>query len=231
MKEGGKEGSEVMGGLKRFVGPCKRLGEKEEDKTATMLRLFRYEGWEEKVVAERHADLGLLSFVIGSTPGLEVWNGTHFIPIEKSYNSPCATLLSGRQLQRLTNYRYPAGGHRVVSYGKPTNHVPASASPAAEHVGGVGGGEVDAVESNYRFSIVFVLRAHEPIIVDTDALTTEITGVWKEKDRIRGITAGEMYAEIRATHFNINTGLKERDEQRRKVAERKRMEMGVSGAG
>jgi len=60
-------------GLRKFVGPCQTMQQFEKDKTATMLRLFRYEGWEPKVVAEPHADLGLLSVVIGNVPGLEVW--------------------------------------------------------------------------------------------------------------------------------------------------------------
>ncbi|ORX95206.1 hypothetical protein BCR34DRAFT_498641 [Clohesyomyces aquaticus] len=196
------------GGLTRFVGACKTIGEQRDKRTATMLRLFRYEGWDEKVVAEPHADLGLLSMVIGNVPGLEVWNGQQFVPIEKTYNTPCATLLGGRQLQRLTNFRYPAGGHRVVSYGKPSPPSPSGTST---------GGEDDL---KYRFSIVFVLRADEPVMVDTDALTTEITGKWETP--IRGITAGKMYEEIRNAHFNINIGLKERDEQRKKVLESKK---------
>lgn len=130
-------------GLRRYVGPCKRMGDAEGDKTATMLRLFRYEGWEKKTVAEPHADLGLLSCVVGNVPGLEVWDGMEYIAIEKDYTTPCATLLGGRQLERLTNYRYPAGGHQVVSYGQP-NMPRDDPSNFPTH----------------RFSIVFVLRAH-----------------------------------------------------------------------
>ena len=48
---------EGEGGLRRFVGLCKRLGETKEDKTPTMLRLFRYEGEEAKIVAERKCDI------------------------------------------------------------------------------------------------------------------------------------------------------------------------------
>ncbi|KAF2703384.1 hypothetical protein K504DRAFT_343073, partial [Pleomassaria siparia CBS 279.74] len=195
-------------GLRAFVGSCRRLGEKEEDKTATMLRLFRYESWEEKVVAEPHADLGLLSIVVGDVPGLEVWNGKQFFPIEKNYINPSATLLGGRQLERLSNYRYPAGGHRVVSYGRPkAGPTPASAPSSLSP---------ESQPPKYRFSIVFVLRAYEPAIVNSDLLETEITGKWKAP--VKGVTAGKMYDEIRRAHFNINTDLKEREEQRRKLA-------------
>ncbi|KAH7138845.1 hypothetical protein B0J11DRAFT_26448 [Dendryphion nanum] len=182
-------------GLRRYVGSCKRMGQFEEEKTATMLRLFRYEGWEPKTVSEPHADLGLLSCVIGNVPGLEVWNGTNFIAVEKDYKTPCATLLVGRQLERLTNYRYPAGGHRVMAYGR----------PIADNTSG----------PMYRFSIVFVLRAHEPVEINSDLLTTKITGPWREP--LSGITVGNWYTQIRGAHFNINTAHKERDEQRRKL--------------
>jgi hypothetical protein len=37
----------------------------------------------------------------------------------------------------------------------------------------------------------------------------------------RGITAGELFKNIQAAHFNINTGMQERDEQKRKLAEKK----------
>lgn len=182
-------------GLRRYVGPCKRMGDSEDEKTATMLRLFRYEGWEEKTVAEPHADLGLLSCVVGNMPGLEVWDGFDWIAIEKDYTTPCATLLGGRQLERLTNYRYPAGGHRVVSYGKAKAvEEGSSGSPA------------------YRFSIVFVLRAHEPVKVDSDLLTTDITGPWEEP--LRDITVEKWYEQVRGAHFNINIDHKEREKQR-----------------
>ncbi|KAF2111396.1 hypothetical protein BDV96DRAFT_582087 [Lophiotrema nucula] len=195
------EGSLGMGteALSRFVGPCGTLQDTDAGKTATMLRLFRYEGWEEKVVAEPHADLGLLSFVVGDVPGLEVWNGQQFIPIEKTYTQPAGTLLAGRQLQRFSNFRYPAGGHRVVSYGRPS--------------------EVDGQEKKYRFSIVFVLRAHEPVIVNSADLETEVTGKWEHP--VTDMSAGVLYEQIRNAHFNINTGMKEREEQRRKLEGKK----------
>lgn len=218
-------------GLRTFVGPCKRLGEEEKDKTATMLRLFRYEGWEEKVVAEPHADLGLLSIVVGDVPGLEVWNGKDWLQVEKGYATPCATLLGGRQLERLSNYRYPAGGHRVVSYGRPeaqAQRLPFSSPPSPPPPSL---SETPTPEPpKYRFSIVFVLRAYEPAIVNSDLLETEITGKWAEP--VRGVSAGTMYQAIRKAHFNINTGLEEREEQRKKLArEKKVVNEGVKGTG
>jgi hypothetical protein len=195
--------------LTRFVGPCGNMQDTDERKTATMLRLFRYEGWEEKVVAEPHADLGLLSVVVGNVPGLEVWDGRKFFNVEREVERAGmkgASMLAGRQLERLSNGRYAAGGHRVVSYGTP---------PPIQAAGPTTGSE----EKRYRFSIVFVLRAHEPVVIDSETLETGITGKWEKP--LKGITAGRMYEEIRGKHFNINIGVEEREKQRRKVQEEK----------
>ncbi|KAF2809244.1 uncharacterized protein BDZ99DRAFT_509496 [Mytilinidion resinicola] len=204
------------GGLRRYVGPCKKFQERDGEKTATMLRLFRYEGDERKVVAEPHSDLGLLSLVIGDTPGLEVWD-IHtqcFFPVEKTYDRPAASLLVGRQLERLSNYRYRAGGHQVKAYGR--TEAQASTSPSRQPL------------PNYRYSIVFVLRAHESVIVDTDMLTTQITGKFEKP--IKEVTAGRFYEQIRNAHFNININVEEREEQRKRVAAKKAAE-GVNGSG
>lgn len=185
-------------GLKKFVGPCGRMQANDEEKTATMLRLFRYEGWEAKEVAEPHADLGLLSVVVGNVPGLEVWDGEKWFEVEKEVEKTGmkgASLLAGRQLERFSNGRYPAGGHRVVSYGDP--------------LGGKDG------EKRYRFSIVFVLRAHEPALINSEELQSSVTGAWPEP--VQGLTAGELYAKIRGAHFNINISQEERERQRENV--------------
>ncbi|KAL1597685.1 hypothetical protein SLS60_008171 [Paraconiothyrium brasiliense] len=194
-------------GLRKFVGPCAVMGAYESEKTATMLRIFRYEGWEAKVVAEPHSDLGLLSAVVGDMPGLEVWCKNDWIDIERGYTGCQATYTVGRQLERLSNGRYPAGGHRVVSYGAPPQ-LPSTSE----------GGEVTG-KSRYRHSIVFVLRAHEPVVVESKELETDITGKWVEG--VSGVTAGKMYEEIRSNHFNINIGHEEREKQRRNVREGK----------
>ncbi|PSN59455.1 hypothetical protein BS50DRAFT_580026 [Corynespora cassiicola Philippines] len=185
-------------GLRKFVGPCATMQEDDANKTATMLRLFRYEGWGEKVVAEAHADLGLLSVVVGDVPGLEVWDGSHFFDVERRYKSPAATMLVGRQLEMFSNGRYVAGGHRVVSYPRPQPHAQPSHT-----------------EKKYRHSIVFVLRAHEPILVRSSELESAITGKWTEP--VDAASAGKIYEEIRARHFNINIDKKERDDQRLKL--------------
>ncbi|CAO2655248.1 Nn.00g103120.m01.CDS01 [Neocucurbitaria sp. VM-36] len=193
-------------GLRRFVGPCAIMQATDATKTATMLRLFRYEGWDAKIVAEPHADLGLLSVVVGNVPGLEVWDGMTWFGVESEVEKAGkkgASMLAGRQLERLSNGRYPAGGHRVVSYGLPRQDL---ATDTPENTSG---------KKRYRFSIVFVLRAHEPTIINSNELETEVTGKWIKP--LQDVTAGKFYEEIRGKHYNINIDVKEREKQRRKV--------------
>ncbi|CAG8981106.1 hypothetical protein HYALB_00012627 [Hymenoscyphus albidus] len=189
-----------------YSEPCRKLG---VEKTANLLRLFWYESssneTEMRTVAEAHRDLGLISLVIGDTPGLEVWNRTsqYWFPIEKSFPEPAGSLIIGRQLERLSNSRYQSGGHRVVSYPNPNLDPQSSITP------------------RYRYSIVFVLLAHEPVPVNTDQLTTKITGPFANP--VSG-TAGKLYREIHRAHFNINTAIEERNRQREVLAARKEME-------
>ncbi|KAH8725764.1 hypothetical protein GQ44DRAFT_706490 [Phaeosphaeriaceae sp. PMI808] len=200
-------------GLQAFVGPCATMPSTETSKTATMLRLFRYETHEPKIVAEPHSDLGLLSVVVGDVPGLEVWDGHGWFAIEREVRGAGmmgASLLVGRHLERLTNGRWVAGGHRVVSYGDNT-----SAMQGAEK--SVTSGQ------EYRFSIVFVLRAHESVRVRSGALETGVTGRWEGEVEC---SAGEMFAEIKGKCFNVNLGAEEREKQRRDI-ERRKVEAGV----
>jgi hypothetical protein len=124
---------------------------------------------------------------------------------ERTYRSP--VLLAGRQLECLTNSRYRSGGHLVRSYPDP------AANQTRENCG---------QEASYRYSVVFVLRAHAPILVNTDELTTPLTGIFSKP--MKGIRAGALLKNIQADHFNINAGIEERDEQRRKLAEKKKDE-------
>jgi hypothetical protein len=213
-------------GLRRYVGLCKVLGEEEDERRGALLRLFRYENGgdaqsgRERVVAEPHADLGLLSFVVGDVPGLEVWNGKEFVDVERRYvgeKRTCGTLLAGRQLERLANWRVPAGGHRVVSYGATMSpHF----DPDSDQDSTVRSSlDAMALVPRHRFSIVFVLRAHHPVIVNSDALTTPITGEWEKP--IKDMDVQTWYNEIRAAHWNVNTKRDVREGQKAKVLKAK----------
>ena len=124
--------------------------------------------------------------------------------IERSYTYPAASLLVGRQLERLSNGRYAAGGHRVQSY--PDAPIRPSMDP-----------EPPAKPKSYRYSIVFILRAHSPISVNTDELTTHITGAFKNP--LKNLTMGDVCKFLKSAHYNINTALEDRDEQKRKLQE------------
>jgi hypothetical protein len=54
-------------------------------------------------------------------------------------------------------------------------------------------------------------------MVNTDNLTTPITGQFTNP--IRDITAQELFRNIQKAHFNINTNIEERNDQRQKLAE------------
>jgi hypothetical protein len=100
-----------------FVSPCVYFP--LDKNTPTLLRMFRYDrpavGAEKRVVAEPHNDLGMLSLVVGHTPGLDVLEPPslenpqgRWISIEES-DTPVAaaggltaTLLSGQVLNFLT---------------------------------------------------------------------------------------------------------------------------------
>lgn len=163
-----------------------------------------------------HKDLGLLSLVMGDTPGLEVFDrhANGWFPIEKSYGRPAGSLLTGRQLQQLSNGRYIPGPHQVRSYPDPPAHVEESTEPPAR---------------TYRFSIVFVLRAHSPVPVNTDYLTTAITGEFKKP--LRNIIAGDLFRDIRNSHYNINTTIEQRNQQRQKLAEMKQQQLSAASTG
>ena len=143
--------------------------------------------------------------MIGDKPGLVVWDRhrQQWISLEMSYGSPAGSLLVGRQLELLSNGRYLSGGHLVASY-----------PDASEDLS-----QTQPNRSSCRYSIVFVLRAHSPVPVDTDELTTAITG--PHQNPLRGIKADNLFADLKKAHYNVNTGLQEREQQRRDLAEKK----------
>jgi len=159
------------------------------DMYETLLRMFRYERTSEpRIVSEKHRDIGLLSLVIGSSPGLEVWddriaredpitgvvsNGD-WVAIEenssqvKPIGGLTFTLLVGETLTALTNQLYKPGAHRVL--------VPPAESSASDAM--------------YRYSLVFALRPHKQGIIHTPSLQTAITGQfnWPPEDE-KGVIA------------------------------------------
>jgi len=200
------------------------------ERLETLLRMFRYERRAKEIddedtaknnaeqtkdpevlgkgrlVAAQHIDLGLLSLVIGSSPGLEVWDYRlkKWIAIEEpqyadsTVGELTATLLVGETLTRLTNGRYLPGRHRVF--------VPSVPATTEED------------ESQYRYSLVFALRPHPFSVISTSALTTPVTGHFKYP--IEDVTVGELFGAIARSHWNVNTEKEAREAQRRRLMER-----------
>jgi isopenicillin N synthase-like dioxygenase len=163
-------------------------------------------------IRQAHCDLGLLSLVVSDVPGLCVRsrNTQMWYNAERDFSCigpNAATLLTGREMEHLTNGRYPPGIHSVVA--------PPPDGP-------------DVVEK-YRHSLVFILRAHRDVPIDYTALTSRITGA-HPADRVNGETAGQLFDRIRGAHFNVNTTQEERLEQKRKLAESKQKAEPQNGA-
>ena len=218
------------GVLVRTMGPRLEMPKEGEDSVATLLRMFRYdrptsEGGsrtpvEPRVVAEAHRDLGLLSLVIGHTPGLECWDpaAEKWVACEENKYSAeggeaqlTATLLAGQTLAKFTNWRYSAGRHRVfVHPASAHSEASTNTSPLTDH--------------RYRYSLVHAIRAHLPVVVSSSQFITAVTGPCPPELQFSDVTIGEIYAAISAAHWNVNISVEERRKQELEVQERVRKE-------
>lgn len=201
-------------------------GFEESKRASSLLRLFRYErpppeasGGTKKIVAESHKDIGLLTLVVGASPGLDArdpatgaWVSVEDTPRGDTPGTEprlTATLLAGQTLTYLTQGLYAAGVHRV-------SVLPAR-SPAPE----------DA----HRFSLVFALRPATAAIVDTarfeasplippfppDAIFAEGTNTNYPLCSMRAQPAGELMRAISARHWNVNVAPEVREGQKAKL--------------
>lgn len=186
-----------------FVKPCCVLP--REKRTPTLLRMFRYirpQGEEPTVNAERHKDIGLLSLVVGHSPGLDVldptdgaWNAIEsddFVPHDAKAQSGglTATLLVGETLSLLTRGQYKAGVHRVLC-------APSEESP-------------------YRFSIVFTLRPAEAPVY-TKVFESEAVGRFAPNEQMDGQSSAALFQRIQSSHWNVNVAKDLREEQQRRL--------------
>ena len=187
----------------------------------TLLRMFRYErASEHRVVSEKHRDIGLLSLVIGSSPGLEVWDNTiirkdpttkaiskgDWVAIEEDSDGTQAkgltfTFLIGETLTALTNDLYQPGIHRVS--------VPPT-DPSSDD------------DSKYRYSLVFALRPYKKAAIYTPSLTTAVTGAfrWPRKDEtgvINPVKAVDLFTFIARMHWSVNDSVEERESKRMRL--------------
>ncbi|EJD04556.1 uncharacterized protein FOMMEDRAFT_167719 [Fomitiporia mediterranea MF3/22] len=164
-----------------------------------------------RVVAEPHKDLGLLTIVIGHSPGLECWdtrqNGWVSCETREGLN---ATILAGQMLAKFTNMRFVAGRHRVFVH-------PASSQVAAalEHAP-----EDKAISnSSYRFSLVHALRGHLPLLVSSNDFETAITGAFPVPLQFLNVPILEIYKAICNAHWNVNISVEERRKQEQRLKE------------
>jgi isopenicillin N synthase-like dioxygenase len=183
-----------------------------EDRHETLLRMFRYERAETpRLVAEQHRDLGLLSLVIGSSPGLDVWDDRtkKWVAIEEDDNDTekngglTFTFLIGRTLARLTNNVYKTGSHRVFV-------PPINPSSSAD-------------DAKYRYSLVFALRPYKEAVISTASLTTEVTGDFEYP--LDGVEAQTLFHAIANSHWSVNSNIAEREAQRLKLQRLKEAQM------
>lgn len=205
----------------RFSTPCREL---DGRRTATVLRLFRHEDDPAAAaVAARVAssvadeaaqadhDAGLLTLVYSDGPGLEVWDlhrqtfrstedtlgtlgeaGAAATDVGAKHH---ATVFAGRQLERLSNQRYPTGGRRRRVSPPTQIHPSTSFSRSHPSLG----------QSAFRYSVALEMHAHMPVPVDTGKLTTHITGPFRFA--MRGGSTGVMNRQIKAAKFDPVTGL------------------------
>jgi isopenicillin N synthase-like dioxygenase len=183
----------------------------------TLLRMFRYErASDPRIVSEKHRDIGILSLVIGSSPGLEVWNNaitqkdpltgvvrkSSWVPIEEDGNETkevgglTFTFLVGETLTALSNDLYKPGIHRV-------SVPPADPSSSTN-------------DAKYRYSIVFALRPHRQGTIYTPSLTTAVTGPFKwppmdENGVIPTVKAVDLFNVIANRHWSVNDSVEERE--------------------
>lgn len=187
-----------------LVDPCTSLPLSE--RTPTLLRMFRYDrppGPDPIVNAERHKDLGLLSLVIGHSPGLHALSQSSqlWIPIEEDAILPpgtktrsgglTATLLVGETLAFLTRGNYKAGVHGVVC------------APASKER-----------EEPFRYSIVYTLRpAVAPVF--TQNFESDIVGKFPKEQQVDGVSSAELFGKIKKTHYNVNVAPEIRERQKK----------------
>ncbi|TDL22296.1 hypothetical protein BD410DRAFT_788544 [Rickenella mellea] len=243
-KAGGDVMREVMGCVEESLGMeggvlQKAMGDKVElpaegeSIVATLLRMFRYdrpvpelsgdgEQPPSKVVAEPHKDLGLLSLVVGHTPGLECWDtkANTWVSCEENKDGKMsATLLAGQTLAMFTNGRYSAGKHRVFVHPLAKSlpdSTPDKAGATAETFI-----DPDALplltSPAYRFSLVFTLRAHLPVRVSSSKFETAITGAFPTTAQFTDLPCEKIYKAISEAHWNVNISVEERRRQEQQI--------------
>ncbi|KAH8111481.1 hypothetical protein DFH11DRAFT_609189 [Phellopilus nigrolimitatus] len=205
------------GALVRTADAQLALPQEGAKNVATLMRMFRYERPpataepESRIVAESHKDLGLLSLVVGHSPGLECWNaaGECWVSCEDASRGQLnATVLVGQTLAKFTNWRYAAGRHRVFVHPGLSPQESNEAAPDA------------LTNPAFRFSLVHALRAHLPVLVSHTDFETAVTGAYAPAAQFIDTPVLDIYRAISNAHWNVNITVEERRRQERALHER-----------
>ncbi|KAJ7466012.1 hypothetical protein FB451DRAFT_1138120 [Mycena latifolia] len=204
--------------------------DRETGRASSLLRLFRYErpaaddldfgvgvGARKKVVAEAHRDLGLLTIVVGASPGLDArdlvtgqWVSVEDAP-SGAGSAPSggltATIMSGQTLTYLTQGLFASGVHRV------------SVLPARP----------DTQDGAFRFSLVFALRPAAGALIDTREF--EKTESNFPHCSMHAQPAADLFRAIAARHWNVNVAPEVREGQKRRREEAARAGVGEAPEG
>ncbi|KAJ6586651.1 hypothetical protein B0H10DRAFT_1961669 [Mycena sp. CBHHK59/15] len=164
--------------------------------------------------AEGHKDLGIITLVVGQSPGLDARDLVtgQWISVEDTPHSATgaprltATLLAGQTLSYLTRGLYASGVHRVS--------VLPSTTP----------------EDKYRYSLVFALRPSPTSTIETSKFeTSPLIGKFPparlsaEENNypncsMYGQPATELFKCITQQHWNVNIAPEIREEQKKHLA-------------
>ncbi|KAJ7752572.1 hypothetical protein B0H16DRAFT_1317458 [Mycena metata] len=201
-------------------------------RASSLLRLFRYnrpppdaEGRPggKKVVAEAHKDLGLLTLVVGQSPGLDArdhegrWISVEDTPVSGTQRLT-ATLLAGQTLTYLTRGLYASGSHRV-------SVLPPSTP-----------------DDRFRFSIVFALRPAPDARIDTAEFEkSPLIGKFPPvrlsaeannypNGSMYNQSASELFRCISQQHWNVNIAPEIREAQKKKLLAEKAGQTGEEKA-
>ncbi|THH10590.1 hypothetical protein EW145_g1216, partial [Phellinidium pouzarii] len=160
-----------------------------------------------RIVADGHKDLGLLTIVVGHSPGLECWDDLAgcWVPCE-TREGLNATILAGQTLAKFTNWRYTAGRHRVFVHPSQGPQESTTTPPL--------------FDPSYRLSIVHALRAHLPLRVSHTDFETPITGRYAPARQFVDASIHEIYRAISNAHWNVNIGVEERQRQQQALLKR-----------
>ncbi|KAL5518436.1 hypothetical protein ACEPAH_118 [Sanghuangporus vaninii] len=179
-----------------------------------------------RVVSEPHRDLGLLTIVLGHSPGLECWDAAHeeWVSCETDERGLNATILVGETLTKFTNGRYVAGRHRVFVHPSPS---PNSLLPSDSQSQSQSQSQpqlqsriAPLTNPSFRYSLVHALRGHLPSLTSSRSFETPITGAFPAHLAWSDATIGEIYNAISRAHWNVNVDVEERRRQERELREK-----------